>query len=69
MNSLKWRTRGKARAILRIDHMIPTAQVKSTLTHLTGILDCRINYVNGTVTVDYDPKKTTIEKIRNLVRR
>jgi hypothetical protein len=59
----------KARAILRLDSDGQFARVSKDLSHLDGVLDYEINYVNGSVRVEYDPRKTTMGDISKIVHK
>jgi spore coat polysaccharide biosynthesis protein SpsF (cytidylyltransferase family) len=59
----------KARAILRLDGDLPFAKAEKELSHLYGVLDYEINYVNNSVRVEYDPEKTTMDAIQKLVHK
>ncbi len=60
-------------AILRmntnsIDHGIDYTEVESALRHLDGVTNAIINHVENTIKVEFDPRKLTLEEVRNRLK-
>lgn len=59
----------RARAILRLDPDTQFGKIGKELSHLTGVFDYEINYVNDTIKVEYDPMKTSMDEIQKIVHK
>ena len=51
-------------AVVQIPEKGNLARVDDALARLQGIKDYRVNSVNRTVRVEFDPEKVTLEQIR-----
>jgi len=64
---------GKARAILKIQHLqnsknVGYGEIEEFVKNLPGVSKARVNYVTGTIEVAYDPKKLTVDKIKEIIQ-
>jgi len=63
----------KGVAILRmngnsIDHVVDYIEVESALRHLDGVSNTTINHIENTIKVEFDPRKLTLEELRNRLK-
>ena len=62
----------KARGIFRIlniDCSTCTRAISKTLYKIDGVIEISFNYITDKVYVEYDPRKTSLDKIKKAIRK
>lgn len=62
------RARGIFR-ILNINCSTCTKAISKTLYKIDGVIEVSFNYITDKVYVEYDPEKTSIDKIKKAIRK
>ncbi len=55
--------------ILNIDCSTCAKAISKTLYKIDGVIEVSLNYITDKVYVEYDPEKTSIDRIKNAIRK